>query len=120
VVLLEIPSGYFSDRYGRRPTLLIACGALLVAYAIFFFGNSFGDFALAQAFLAVGLVFNSGTDTSLHYDSLASLGREAEFGDREAVVAKDSILAGGLAAVIGGAVGIIDLRYAYLLSGCMA
>jgi MFS family permease len=26
VVILEVPSGYFSDRFGRRQTLLIACG----------------------------------------------------------------------------------------------
>lgn len=26
VVFLEVPSGYFSDRFGRRQTLLIACG----------------------------------------------------------------------------------------------
>ena len=31
VVILEVPSGYFSDRFGRRPTLLIACSSLLLA-----------------------------------------------------------------------------------------
>jgi predicted MFS family arabinose efflux permease len=120
IVLVEVPSGYFSDRYGRRLTLLIASAALFVAYVIFFFGDNFGEFAVAQAFLAVGLAFNSGTDTSLHYDSLASLGRESEFGDREAIVARNSMLAGGLAAFIGGAVAVFELRYAYLLSAGMA
>jgi predicted MFS family arabinose efflux permease len=123
VVILEVPSGYFSDRsdrFGRRPTLLIACGALLVAYTLFYFGSSFGSFALAQIFLAGGLAFNSGTDTSLHYDSLAEVGLEHTYGAREAKVMQRSILAGGLAAVMGGAIGIFELRYAYLLSGCMA
>jgi len=58
IVLVEVPSGYFSDRYGRRLTLLIASAALFVAYVIFFFGDNFGEFAVAQAFLAVGLAFN--------------------------------------------------------------
>lgn len=117
VVLLEVPSGYFSDRFGRRLTLLIANTALLVAYMIFFFGDGFATFVVAQMFLATGLAFNSGTDTSLHYDSLATLGREDEFDTREAVVARNAMLASGLAALIGGAAGVMDLRYAYLLSG---
>ena len=29
VVLLEVPSGYFSDRIGRRPTLLIEPGLIM-------------------------------------------------------------------------------------------
>lgn len=116
VVLLEVPSGYFSDRFGRRLTLLIANTALLVAYAVFFLGDGFSTFAVAQVFLAAGLAFNSGTDTSLHYDSLATLGREDEFDSREAIVARNAILASGLAALIGGAAGLLDLRFAYLLS----
>lgn len=120
VVLLEVPSGYFSDRYGRRLTLLIACSALIVAYAIFFVGAGFTAFAVAQVFLAAGLAFNSGTDTSLHFDSLAAVGREREFDGREAAVSRNTMLASGVAALIGGAVGVLDLRYAYLLSGSAA
>ena len=120
VVLLEVPSGYFSDRFGRRLTLLIANASLLAAYLTFFFGSDFVTFAFAQVLLAAGLAFNSGTDTSLHFDSLASLGREQEFGDREAVVARNSILASGLAGLVGGAAGVLDLRFAYGLSALAA
>lgn len=116
-VLLEVPSGYFSDRYGRRLTLLIASSALVVAYAIFFAGAGFAAFAVAQVFLAAGLAFNSGTDTSLHFDSLAAVGREREFDEREAAVSRNTMLASGVAALIGGGVGVLELRYAYLLSG---
>ena len=120
VVLLEVPSGYFSDRFGRRLTLLIANGSLLAAYLTFFFGSDFATFAVAQVLLAAGLAFNSGTDTSLHYDSLASIRREGEFDDREAIVARNSILASGLAGLVGGAAGVLDLRFAYALSALAA
>ncbi|MDP6484806.1 MAG: hypothetical protein QGH70_13325 [Nitrospinota bacterium] len=36
VVLLEVPSGYFSDTHGRRKTLLVSSAALVFAYALFF------------------------------------------------------------------------------------
>lgn len=120
VVILEVPSGYFSDRFGRRPTLLLAALFLLFAYVLFFLGDSFGVFAIAQVLLAAGLAFNSGTDTSLHYDSLASMGREAEYDQREAVASRNMLLASGLAGLLGGAVAMAGLRYAYLLSAAAA
>ena len=53
VVLLEVPSGYFSDAIGRKPTLVIASLGLLAAYALFFVGGSFAVFAAAQVCFAV-------------------------------------------------------------------
>ena len=116
VVLLEVPSGYLSDTVGRRVTLLLAAVFLMVAYVLFIMGSTFAILAIAQVFLAAGLAFNSGTDTSFHFDSLAALGKEAEFGAREAVASRNSFLAGAIAAVAGGAVAVLDLRLAYALS----
>lgn len=116
VVLLEVPSGYFSDRIGRRVTLIISTLSLVAAYALFFTSSSFLPFAIAQVLLATGLSFNSGTDTSLHYDALAALGREEEYGPREAMVSKLAFYAGALGAVGGGVSALFGLRMAYLLS----
>ncbi len=120
VPILEVPSGYFSDRVGRRPTLFISALSLFIAYLLFFFGSTFAVFALAQVFLASGMAFNSGTDASFHYDSVAALGREEEYGDREASVAHKSFLATAVGALLGGAVALIDLRWAYGLSALAA
>lgn len=116
VVLLEVPSGYFSDRIGRRVTLIISTLSLVAAYALFFTSSSFLPFAIAQVLLATGLSFNSGTDTSLHYDALSALGREEEYGPREAMVSKLGFYAGALGAVGGGVSALLGLRMAYLLS----
>lgn len=116
VVLLEVPSGYFSDRVGRRATLILACLSLIAAYILFFLGSTFAVFAAAQLLLAAGLAFNSGTDTSLHYDSLASMGRESEYDQREALAARNALLASGLGGIVGGLAAVVDLRAAYLLS----
>jgi MFS family permease len=40
VVILEVPSGYFSDRVGRRPTLLISTICAFIACTTFFLGQS--------------------------------------------------------------------------------
>ncbi len=123
VVALEVPSGYFSDSVGRRITLLIAPAGVTVAHGFFLIGESFGSFALAQVCLAMGLAFNSGTDTSFHYDSLAGLGRETQFGEREAVAAHHGFLGSACAGLVGGLAATLDLRYAYGLAfagGCTA
>lgn len=113
VVLLEVPSGYFSDRIGRRATLVLSATALVAAYIFFLAAGSFGILALAQVLLATGMALNSGTDVSFHYDSLASLDRAGEFEHREAVVARIGFISMALAALAGGALGMIDLRLAY-------
>ena len=104
VVVLEVPSGYFSDRVGRRPTLLISCASHIAACALFFFGASFGVFAVAQCLLAAGIAFNSGTDTSLHFDSLASVERQREYDGREAIAARNCARECRSRGLVGGAV----------------
>ena len=116
VVLLEVPSGYVSDRYGRRNTLVIAAGALVVAYLIFCAAGSFAALACGQAFLAVGLAFNSGTDTSFHLATLEQLGEAERYASREAKLASLTFVVAGLAAIAGGAVALIELRLAYALA----
>ena len=120
VVLLEVPSGYFSDVVGRRVTLIISSAALIGAYVLFVIDSSFAVFVGAQVLLAMGISFNSGTDTSFHYDSLASLNREQEFASREAVVARNGLLSSALAALVGGCAGAFGLHYAYVASAVAA
>ena len=116
VVILEVPSGYLSDTFGRRLTLIISSISSLSAYILFCFGHSFSIFALAQIALAAGMAFRSGTDTSFHYDLLKSLNRESEYSDREARITHNTFIASAGAALIGGIVSIYALRFAYALS----
>jgi len=116
VVLMEVPSGYFSDVVGRRVTLIIAATSTAAAHALFCFSETYSFFIVAQVLLAGGIAFNSGTNTALHYDTLARLNRSTEYGDREALVSKWSFLGSGLAAMIGGLAAAMDLRLAYVLS----
>lgn len=117
VVLIEVPSGYFSDEVGRRPTLVIAAASLVGAYSAFVLSHSFWGLAVAQVLLATGLAFNSGTDTSFHYASLAAMGREADYAEREARLSGMSFALGAVAALVGGSLAVLDLRLAYVASG---
>jgi len=120
VVVAEVPSGYFSDRIGRRVTLLIAMGAWTAACWLFVLTSSFVPFAVAQLGLAVGMAFNSGTDSALLYDSLKALGREDEIAAFESRAQAWGLAMLGVAAVVGGLLAGLDLRFAYALSALSA
>lgn len=117
VVVLEVPSGWMSDRLGRVVTLRLAALSWIVAHTLFLVGDdTFWVIALAQFFLAGGFASLSGTDVTLHYDTLEALGRAGEFARREAKVSATAYGATAVAALVGGALGLIDLRLAFAAS----
>jgi len=99
---LEVPSGYLSDRLGRRLTL-IAAGIINVAGALLLaFGDTFVVFAAAQICLGTGMAFTSGTDTSLLYESLPRETRERDIEFHEQRAWRSSFAGLALSAVTGG------------------
>ena len=116
VFVLEVPSGYFSDRVGRRHTLMLAAISLVISFICFIIGAGFWWFAAGQFFLASGISMQSGTDTAFHYDSLKALGREGEYAGREAKAEHWGHNMTALACFVGGALALIDLRLAYVYS----
>ncbi len=63
--LLEVPTGVLADAFGRRKAMLLAFGAYLVSFGVFYWGRGFGWFALAMVLFAVGEAFRSGTHKAL-------------------------------------------------------
>jgi MFS family permease len=116
IVTLEVPSGYFSDRFGRRLTLLLSSWAFCIAYLTFVAAGDFPGLLAAQVLLGLGMTLRSGTDTAMHYDSLAALGRSDEFAHREALAERAGLVSLGICSLLGGVFGLVDLRLAYGLS----
>ncbi|MDP6479759.1 MAG: MFS transporter [Phycisphaerales bacterium] len=131
VVTIEVPSGWLSDRLGRRPMMLVGASLMAISHLMLFVGPwifvgelmgspLFVFFAIGQGLRAAGVAFRSGTDTALHHDSLAACGLVHEFADREARAAKRRFLGAAGAALIGGGVAAIDLRLPYACSFIVA
>ncbi len=116
VVALEVPSGWFSDMFGRRRTLIAASFFLCVAYILFLVATNFNMFVIAQILLAAGIAFNSGTDTSFLLESTQALHVEDEYGQREASATRANFLGSAIAGVLGGLAAVPDFRGAYVLS----
>ncbi len=120
VVVMEVPSGWWSDRVGRRPTILIAAMAWVLACCLFAATPSSGAFLVAQLLLALGMAFASGTDSAFLYDTLRALGRENEVLSHEARATTWGLAGMGIAAVGGGLLGMVDLRLGHAASALTA
>ena len=77
-LLIELPTGIFADRYGRKLSLLIGGAASFTALATYACAESFSGFLAAELVLGVGTSFISGADSALLYDSLADSHEETE------------------------------------------
>lgn len=104
--VLEVPSGYFSDRIGRRFTLLLAGVCTLLGCVALAVGGSFAVFALGQSLIGAGSAFKSGTDTSLLYETLEAAGRADEVEAQELRAWRYTLAGFALSAVIGGAMSL--------------
>lgn len=117
VVILEVPSGMFSDRFGRKLTLILSSVFFVISYAIFGLTQpELINFAMAQVMLAGGISFMSGTNTAFHYESLQDLGLTDTFGDREARIQSYMQYGAAAAVLLGGFLGAQALHLPYVLS----
>ena len=102
MITLEVPSGALSDRWVRKHVLSLSILASIVTVVLFATGDTFIQFAVGMFFAAVAFVLNSGTNTSILFDSL----KEAEATNSfEKYLATRRILAGGgfaIASLVGG------------------
>jgi MFS family permease len=102
VVVLEVPSGALSDRWVRKHVLSLSVFSSMIAVVLFATGNSFAQFSLGAIFASFAAVLNSGTNTSILFDSLKEFGATKKF---EKYLATRRILSGAgfaTASLFGG------------------
>lgn len=104
--VLEVPSGYMSDRLGRKITLVLSALTGLAGAILLAMGDSFVDFAIAQLFFGASAAFVSGTDSALLYQSLAALGREKQIEAEELRAWRFGFTALAISAFAGGAMAL--------------
>lgn len=118
--VLEVPSGYMSDRLGRRVTLLVAGLCHLAATVLLVVGEGFTQFALANLLLGAAAAFASGTDASLLFESLKAENRAGEIEAAELRAWRFSFVALALSALIGGGLAQYDDRLPYVATAIAA
>lgn len=111
VISLEVPTGYFSDIFGRKKSIIIGGILATTGFAIYSQAYTFWGFLLAEITLGFGISFVSGADSAMLYDTLLEKGRELEYQKREGRGLSIGMLSESLASVLGGLLALISLRF---------
>ena len=73
VAVFEVPSGYLADVYGRKVSLCLSAGLMLLSYACLYSAETFVDFIVFEVVMGVALSLSSGSDMAMLFDSQLAL-----------------------------------------------
>jgi MFS family permease len=123
IVILEIPSGYMADVWGRKRTILT--GAVLGAAGFMIYGVSYGfvGFLIAEIVLGIGQSLVSGADSAMLYDSLLEKKQEKKYSRYEGRITSLGNLAEAAAALLSILLVTVSLRtpyYGQIIVACIA
>ena len=123
IVVLEIPSGYMADVWGRKKTILT--GAVLGAAGFMIYGVSYGfmGFLIAEIVLGMGQSLVSGADSAMLYDSLLEKKRAKQYSRYEGRISSLGNLAEAAAALLSILLVTVSLRtpyYGQIIVACIA
>ena len=112
IVILEVPTGYLCDLWGRKNTLIIGSFICGIGCTYLMFVKSFTGLVIYEVILAISSSFVSGADISLLYDSVDK--SERKEGTRSLANMQFYSMAGeSIAAVLGGF--LVTLSFGHVL-----
>jgi len=109
LVALELPTGWFADRFGHRASLIVGSFVQVTGMLWCWLGEGVAGLITASVLVALGDGFRSGADQALLYRTCLAIGRQDDFQKIEAraeAVALGAlvvlVLLGGLIVHAGG------------------
>jgi len=112
MVLLEVPTGYFADVYGRRISMLSGAMLQVLGTVAFSFAYGFWSFLLVEVVMGFGLALYSGANSALVYESLKEQNQELSYQKVWGNMQFYNVLTVGLSSVIGGVIAeYFGMRY---------
>lgn len=73
-LILELPSGYIADRFGRKQTLVLGYLLAGLGFSQVIWADTFAELALFELTLGCAMSLISGSDTALAFESEKALG----------------------------------------------
>jgi len=102
IVLFEVPSGWLSDVWRRKYTLLASDSLWIVGMALLLVADSLAWALAAQCILGVAFSLSSGTNLALLYDTLLAMGKQDEFSRTQGRLAGYAFYSVGTSSLLGG------------------
>jgi MFS family permease len=110
IVVLEIPSGWMADVWGRRKTLILGTILGSAGFMMYSFSYGFWAFILAEIILGAGHSFVSGADSAMLYESLKAEKQTDKYVKHEGRISSAGNFAEAIAGIAAGFLAAISLR----------
>ncbi len=120
VIVVEVPTGVFADRLGRRRSMLVGALTMTASCLVAASATTFGEFAIAEALAAMSLALCSGADSAYLFDLLLEHGRVHEYSKRESTASAWHLLGNAIAYAAGGMLATIDLVLPFYATAAVA
>jgi MFS family permease len=120
LVVAEVPTGVFADRFGRRRAMQLGALAMVASSLCAVGAHSFTAFAVAEVLAALSIALCSGADSAYLYDLLVAAGRRADYPRRESSASAWHLGGAAIAYLGGGALAAIDLALPYVVTAVVA
>ena len=117
---LEIPTGYFADRSGRKTSILLGAILGFTGYLAYSLSFGFWQFVLAEVILGVSQSLVSGADSAMLYDTLAVAKQNEKYTQLEGRVTSIGNFGEAFAGIIGGLLAVSSLRTPFYVQACVA
>lgn len=120
IILMEMPTGSFADKFGRHRSLTVSCFILALSYFSYQGANSFWIFIFAEVVAGIGKTFASGALEAWMIDSLLA---QNKFYLKQRIFSFESyfVSAGTIIGSLSGAyIGDFNLSWPWFLGGAFA
>lgn len=120
IVVLEVPSGYLGDIWGRKATMVLGSILGFVGFALYCTATGFWTFLACEMILGAGQSFISGSDSAMLYDSLQAAKREEEYLKYEGKIISIGNFAEAVAAPLGVLLAMVSFRTPFFFQTVIA
>ncbi len=104
VLLLEIPTGIITDKYGAKISFIFASAIYVLSLVVYSLGHSFYAFLLAEIIAAFGTALVSGSDSAYVYTFLDKQGQAEIFSDVLGKIHSFRLFSQTIAGILGGVI----------------
>lgn len=79
VVILEVPTGYISDRYSRKSSLLLGIIFNIFSLILFMYKPNFYTLLIGEICFGLSECLTSGSDAAFYYDNFTAENRKKDY-----------------------------------------
>ena len=102
--IFELPTGVFSDKYGRVKTLIFGAISFVLSSLFYAIGMNYWFLVIGAICAGLGRSFYSGNNDALLYDNLSQIDKKEDFAEYNGKILSMSQLALAFSSLFGGVI----------------